>query len=110
MAQLYVINGIDLLHPRYQDLSNIQSGKDNPMGWRMVEFPLYQGVAAMLALGMPSVSVDVWLRLISILSAAGGSAAHADYEKREYAACVYSYRVHICDSSVWDVLRAGYFA
>ena len=71
VAQHYVVNGIDLLHPRYQDLSNIQSGKDNPMGWRMVEFPLYQGVAATLALGMPSVSVDVWLRLISILSAAG---------------------------------------
>src|SRR5689334_19814520 len=36
----YVKHGIDLLHPTYHDLSNIQSGKDNPKGYRMVEFPL----------------------------------------------------------------------
>ena len=71
VAQLYVANGVDLLHPRYQDLSNIQSGKDNPNGWRMVEFPLYQGIAATLARRIPSVSVDVWLRIVTILSATG---------------------------------------
>lgn len=71
VAQLYVVHGVDLLHPRYQDLSNIQSGKDNPMGWRMVEFPLYQGVGATLARLTPSVSVDIWLRIVTILSAAG---------------------------------------
>lgn len=71
VAQWYVSNDVDLLHPRYQDVSNIQSGKDNPSGWRMVEFPLYQGVAATLARGMPSVSVEVWLRIVTILSATG---------------------------------------
>jgi len=71
VAQLYVANGVDLLHPRYHDLSNIQSGKDNPNGWRMVEFPLYQAVAASIARNYPSVSVDIWLRMVTILSAAG---------------------------------------
>jgi len=74
VAQMYVRNGIDLLHPRYQDLSNIQSGKDNPSGWRMVEFPLYQGLAAAAARQFPSVSVDIWLRLVTIFSAAGTAA------------------------------------
>ncbi len=74
VAQLYVINGVDVLHPRYQDLSNIQSGDDNPMGWRMVEFPLYQGIAATAARFYPSVSVDIWLRLVTIFSAAGTAA------------------------------------
>lgn len=71
VAQMYVKNGVDLLHPRYQDVSNIQSGKDNPMGWRMVEFPLYQGIAATAARFVPSISVDLWLRFVTILSAAG---------------------------------------
>lgn len=71
VAQLFVRDGIDLLHPRYHDLSNIQSGHDNPTGYRMVEFPLYQGVAAYVARFIPTVSVDIILRAITILSAAG---------------------------------------
>lgn len=71
VARFFVQNGIDLMHPRYHDLSNIQSGKDNPEGWRMVELPVYQGVAAGLARGIPAVSLDVWLRLVTIIAAAG---------------------------------------
>ena len=40
----YIENSIDLLRPRYHDLSNIQSGFDNPMGYRMVEFPFINGL------------------------------------------------------------------
>ncbi|KKT31540.1 MAG: 4-amino-4-deoxy-L-arabinose transferase and related glycosyltransferases of PMT family [Microgenomates group bacterium GW2011_GWF2_45_18] len=36
----FVRRGVDLLHPQYHDLSNIQSGKENPEGYRMVEFPI----------------------------------------------------------------------
>lgn len=42
----YVKQGVDLLHPKYQDLSNIQSGLDNIQGWRMVEFPLINALIA----------------------------------------------------------------
>lgn len=42
----FVKNGIDLLHPKYMDLSSIPSGKDNPFGWRMVEFPFINGLTA----------------------------------------------------------------
>jgi hypothetical protein len=44
----YLKNGIDLLKPRYHDLSNIQSGKDNLEGYRMVEFPLLNAVTAVI--------------------------------------------------------------
>lgn len=65
--------GIDPLHPRYDDLSNIQSGKDNPEGYRMVEFPFYQMTAAVLAIRIPQISLEVWLRILSaIVSTATG--------------------------------------
>lgn len=32
-------------YPKYHDLSNLQSGQDNPQGWRMVEFPIYNLLA-----------------------------------------------------------------
>ena len=67
VARIFTISGIDLLHPRYHDLSNIQSGKDNPQGWRMVEFPLYQGVAAFMYNVFPQLSIEIYLRLITIL-------------------------------------------
>lgn len=68
VAQIYTQRGIDLLHPRYHDLSNIQSGKDNPEGWRMVEFPLYQGIAAFAYQVFPKIPIEIYLRLITILS------------------------------------------
>jgi hypothetical protein len=37
---------IDLLHPKYHDLSDIQSGLANPEGYRMVEFPIINGLIA----------------------------------------------------------------
>ncbi len=71
VARIFKRDGINIAHPRYQDLSNIQSGKDNPQGWRMVELPLYQAVAVMVNTIVPRLSVEVSLRLVSILSAAG---------------------------------------
>lgn len=49
VSRIFVRDGIDLLRPRYQDVSNIQSGKDNPNGYRFVEFPIYNALHAMLA-------------------------------------------------------------
>jgi len=42
----FVKNGIDLLHPKYMDISSIPSGFSNPQGWRMVEFPVINGLTA----------------------------------------------------------------
>ncbi len=69
----YVKHGVDLLHPKYQDLSNIQSGmqnagKDNIEGWRMVEFPLVNGVLALILRAIPSLDLVIVSRLASIFA------------------------------------------
>ena len=71
VARNFLKFGIDPLHPRYDDFSNIQSGKDNPQGWRMVELPIYQLVAVGLYKAVPRFSIEVSLRIVSILSTAG---------------------------------------
>lgn len=71
VARNFLKFGFDPFRPRYDDLSNIQSGRDNPMGWRMVEFPLYQLVAASVRQLNPAWSIDLWLRLTTIAASAG---------------------------------------
>lgn len=71
VARNFLRFGIDPLHPRYDDLSNIQSGKDNPQGWRMVEFPLYQAISAAAKLSSPKIPLEVILRLVTIAASVG---------------------------------------
>lgn len=65
----YVQRGINLLIPRYDDISSIQSRISNPEGYRMVEFPVYNGVSALAVNAFPKLSVEVWSRLITIVCA-----------------------------------------
>ena len=62
--------GLDPLHPRYDDLSNVQSGQDNPMGYRMVEFPVYNILSyySHLLLRPFVSSLETSHRVVSILS------------------------------------------
>ncbi len=71
VARNFLRFGVNPLYPRYDDLSNIQSGKDNPMGWRMVEFPIYQAAGAWLKEVVGRVSIEVWLRILTIAASAG---------------------------------------
>jgi len=71
VAKNFLRFGVDPLHPRYDDLSNIQSGKDNPEGWRMVELPIYQLIAVGLYKLQHTFSIEVCLRVVSIFSTAG---------------------------------------
>lgn len=66
----YVKNGIDLLSPHYQDLSNIQSGKDNLEGYRMVEFPILNALIAFIVItaGTPLIITS---RVISVIFSLG---------------------------------------
>ncbi len=66
VSYLFQKNGIDLLHPRYFDTSNIQSGQDNPQGWRMVEFPIYNAISV-LTHHLTGLNIDTASRLASIL-------------------------------------------
>jgi len=63
--------GFDPFHPRFNDLSNIPSGKDNPMGWRMVEFPLYQSVAYGVSRIFSGVPIEIILRLVTVAASVG---------------------------------------
>ena len=72
VSKRFVEDGIDILHPKYFDISNIQSGKDNPNGYRMVEFPILNVLQAGAFSFLPVLSLEVWGRLIvSILYLAG---------------------------------------
>lgn len=66
----YVKLGFNLLYPRYDDLSNIASGKDNPLGYRFVEFPVYNAITFFLYIIFTRLSftIEIWGRLLSIFS------------------------------------------
>jgi len=68
VTKIYKQEGLDLLRPRYQDISRIQTGYFNPQGFRFVEFPLFN----ILHLGVDQVytgSFETAGRLVSILTA-----------------------------------------
>ncbi len=67
----YVKHGINLLVPRYHDLSNIQSGQLNLEGYRMVEFPFINALIAWLVLTIPGLSIDVTSRIVSVIFSLG---------------------------------------
>lgn len=59
---------IDLLRPRYQDLSNIQSGQDNLEGYRMVEFPFINATLAIFLKTFTNLDLVLFSRLASVLA------------------------------------------
>jgi 4-amino-4-deoxy-L-arabinose transferase-like glycosyltransferase len=69
VTQIYVQKGINLLIPRYADISSIQSRIDNPNGYRMVEFPFYNAISALAVNTFSNFSLEVWSRLVTILCA-----------------------------------------
>ncbi len=58
--------GFNLFMPTYDDLSNLQSGMDNPNGYRFVEFPIYNAIFAALHVAFPILSLETWARLVSV--------------------------------------------
>lgn len=69
VSRNYIRDGIDLLHPRYDDLSGRESGRENPQGYRMVEFPIYNAIIAFLYKLIPSsLPLEAYGRLVSIFS------------------------------------------
>lgn len=67
VSRNFVNDGIDLLHPRYDDISSIQSGIFNPLGLRMVELPIYNAVHAFLFNTFGYFSLEKWGRLLTSL-------------------------------------------
>jgi len=59
-------NNFNLLTPTYDDFSNIQSGVDNPKGYRFVEFPIYNALFAGLHSAIPFFSLETWGRFVAV--------------------------------------------
>lgn len=68
VSRNFVTSGFDLLHPTYHDLSNVPSGKDNPNGYRFVEFPIYNFFQAGLFKIIGILTIEEWGRLVTIIS------------------------------------------
>jgi hypothetical protein len=68
VARNYVKTGFDFLHPKYDDLSNVQSGKYNINGYRFVEFPIYSAGIALFEKYLPITTTETYGRLITIFS------------------------------------------
>jgi hypothetical protein len=73
VSRIYIDEGIDVLTPRYYDISAIQTGLFNPNGYRFVEFPIFNIFHALLASNFPlsfyANSFEVWGRLLAIICA-----------------------------------------
>lgn len=68
VSKVFVEKGINPLYPKYFDISNIQSGKDNPEGYRFVEFPIYNVFQAGLFVTLNTLTLEEWGRLVTIFS------------------------------------------
>ncbi|HSX40253.1 MAG TPA: glycosyltransferase family 39 protein [Candidatus Saccharimonadales bacterium] len=68
VSRNFVKYGFDLLHPRFDDLSNVPSGLDNPQGYRFVEFPVYNSAQAGLFKFLGVFTIEEWGRLVTIFS------------------------------------------
>src|SRR5579883_1371640 len=68
VSRNFVISGFDILHPRFDDLSNVPSGLENPQGYRFVEFPIYNVLQAAGYKYIGKITLEEWGRLITIIS------------------------------------------
>ncbi len=71
VSRNFVRFGVDLLHPRFDDLSNVPSGIDNPNGYRFVEFPLFNFLQSEFYIIFGMLTLEEWGRVVSILASLG---------------------------------------
>lgn len=68
VSRNFVQNGFDVLHPKFEDLSSGVSLIDNPLGYRFVEFPIYNLAQAGLFRLFNKFTLEEWGRLVTIFS------------------------------------------
>jgi hypothetical protein len=66
VSRNFAKDGFDLLHPRMDNLSNVQSGLENPHGYFFVEFPLYNAAQAGFFTLFGILTIEEWGRLVTI--------------------------------------------
>jgi len=93
VARNFARDGINLLLPKYDDVSPMQTGFDNPNGYRMVEFPFYNALIAIAYRIAPFLSITLWGRVLSTLESLviiGCLYAIAKREMNRFAASIAS--------------------
>lgn len=95
----YTKNGIDILRPRYHDISNIQSGQDNPEGYRMVEFPLINALVASIVIAIPTIPIELAHRLLSVFASLGSMLLLFHFTKK-----ISGYKVALFSAFIFAVL------
>jgi hypothetical protein len=73
VSRNFVKYGFDILHPKYDDISNVQSGQDNPKGYRFVEFPIINVFQASLYQTFHGFTLEEWGRVVTIVITAFGA-------------------------------------
>jgi 4-amino-4-deoxy-L-arabinose transferase-like glycosyltransferase len=68
VSRYFVEHGFDILRPKYEDLSKAVSLKDNPQGYRFVEFPIYNVLQAGFFKLFGHYTLEEWGRLVTIFS------------------------------------------
>lgn len=69
VTRTYVERGLNLLEPRYHDVSRVQTGYINLDGWRFVEFPIFNLLHYSIFQTYPQIGFEVAGRLVSVFSA-----------------------------------------
>ncbi len=69
VSRIYLDEGIDLLRPKYHDISSIQTGYFNPEGYRFVEFPMFNLIHVVLFKTYGRFTFEVWGRLTAVIGA-----------------------------------------
>lgn len=65
VSRNFVKDGINLMYPKYDDVSSIQTGLDNPSGIRMVEFPIYNALHSLLYKNIGIFTLEKWGRILT---------------------------------------------
>src|SRR6266550_1265733 len=68
VSRNFVEHGFDLLHPRMNNISNVQSGLENPQGYFFAEFPLYNATQAGLFIHFGGLTLEEWGRIVTMLT------------------------------------------
>lgn len=66
VARNFARDGINLMEPRYDDLTSIETGIENPKGLRFVEFPIYNAIFAFFYRYLPILPIEVYGRLTTV--------------------------------------------
>lgn len=68
VSRNFIKYGFDIMHPRIDNISNVQSGLDNPQGYFFAEFPIYNILQAGGYVLFGHFTIEEWGRLVSIFS------------------------------------------